>query len=92
VIRCIFPPYTDDQLQTIIKRSLLKVKSDKIKDDAITLMSKKVAAVSGDARRALEIARRAVEIVETTPELSGIGGVNVAFKEIFSSVKTDTIK
>jgi hypothetical protein len=70
---------------------LEECKSGKIQDDAILLLSKKVAAVSGDARRALEIARRAVEIVECG-QVSGIFGVNAAFKEIFSSVKVDTIK
>ncbi|XP_021945596.1 origin recognition complex subunit 1 [Folsomia candida] len=90
-VRCIFPPYSHDQLQTIVKRSLDRCKSDKIQDEAITLLSRKVAAVSGDARRALEIAARAVEIVEIK-KISGILGVNEAFKEIFSSIKIETMK
>lgn len=68
-----------------------RCKSDKIQDEAITLLSRKVAAVSGDARRALEIAARAVEIVEIK-KISGILGVNEAFKEIFSSIKIETMK
>jgi origin recognition complex subunit 1 len=75
----------------IVCSSLAACKSEKIKDDAIILLSRKVAAVSGDARRALEIAKRAVEIVELG-QVSGIKAVDGAFKEIFSSPRIETLK
>lgn len=48
----------------IIKSRLEGVQGDIVDPDAIQFASRKVAAVSGDARRALDICRRAVEIVE----------------------------
>ena len=55
----------------IIQSRLEGVPGNIVTSDAITFASKKVAAVSGDARRALDICRRAVEIAEadslTTP-------------------------
>ena len=49
---------------TIIQSRLTSVPSHIVDSDAIQFASRKVAAVSGDARRALDICRRAVEIAE----------------------------
>lgn len=67
----------------IIQSRLEGVPGGLIDPDAIQFASRKVAAVSGDARRALDICRRAVEIAEgegqtqehqgTTPTKSGKG-------------------
>ncbi|KAI5855626.1 P-loop containing nucleoside triphosphate hydrolase protein [Tricharina praecox] len=62
--RITFPGYTHSQLQTIIASRLEGVPGNIVDADAIQFASRKVAAVSGDARRALDICRRAVEIVE----------------------------
>ena len=62
--RITFPGYTHDQLMEIIQSRLEGVPGDLIDPDAIQFASRKVAAVSGDARRALDICRRAVEIAE----------------------------
>ena len=62
--RILFPGYTHDQLQEIIRSRLSHVPDDIVDPDAIQFASRKVAAVSGDARRALDICRRAVEIAE----------------------------
>lgn len=64
-----FIGYTFDQLGEIIKHRLdMLTKTNQrkvvIKEDAIGFASRKVASVSGDARRALTICRRAVEIAE----------------------------
>lgn len=64
-----FVGYTFDQLGTIIRHRLdLLTKQNKRKvvvdSDAVGYASRKVASVSGDARRALAICRRAVEIAE----------------------------
>ena len=62
--RITFPGYSHDQLMTIIQSRLDSVPSHIVDSDAIQFASRKVAAVSGDARRALDICRRAVEIAE----------------------------
>ena len=63
--RILFPGYTHEQLQEIIRSRLSHVPDNVVDADAIQFASRKVAAVSGDARRALDICRRAVEIAET---------------------------
>lgn len=63
--RITFPGYTHTQLMTIIQSRLEGAGSKVIVEaDAIQFASRKVAAVSGDARRALDVCRRAVEIAE----------------------------
>ena len=64
LIRITFPGYTYDQLIKIIESRLEGLAKDSIEADAIQFASRKVAAVSGDARRALDICRRAVELAE----------------------------
>ncbi|KAI4164769.1 MAG: hypothetical protein LQ342_001744 [Letrouitia transgressa] len=56
--------YTHNQLQAIITSRLCNVPDQIVEPDAVQFASRKVAAVSGDARRALDICRRAVEIAE----------------------------
>ena len=63
--RILFPGYTHEQLQEIIKSRLEGVPENIVESDAVQFASRKVAAVSGDARRALDICRRAVEIAES---------------------------
>ena len=62
--RITFPGYTHTQLMTIIQSRLEGVGAVIVESDAVQFASRKVAAVSGDARRALDICRRAVEIAE----------------------------
>ena len=60
--RLTFAPYTHQQLQEIVTARLTGLSVfDK---DAIQLVSRKVASLSGDARRALDICRRATEIAQ----------------------------
>ncbi|XP_075689117.1 origin recognition complex subunit 1 isoform X2 [Rhinoderma darwinii] len=86
--RMSFQPYTHKQLQQIITSRLNHVKA--FEDDAIQLVSRKVAALSGDARRCLDICRRATEICEFSikkGELSLVKMPHVieALDEMFSS-------
>ncbi|KAH7405180.1 hypothetical protein KP509_15G059900 [Ceratopteris richardii] len=60
--RVSFSPYSHEQLQKIISTRLVQINA--FESQAIEFASRKVAAVSGDARRALELCRRAVEIAE----------------------------
>ncbi|XP_036611341.1 origin recognition complex subunit 1 [Trichosurus vulpecula] len=87
--RMSFQPYTYKQLQEIIVSRLEGVKA--FEDDAIQLVSRKVAALSGDARRCLDICRRATEICEFSsqkPDSSGlvkVAHILEAAEEMFSS-------
>ena len=83
--RITFPGYNFQQLSQIIQSRLEGVPGDIVSPDAITFASKKVASVSGDARRALDICRRAVEIAES--EVSDIVAPNTPSK---SGRKLDT--
>ncbi|KAL8241431.1 hypothetical protein R6Q59_014785 [Mikania micrantha] len=60
--RLCFAPYNYLQLQEIIGCRLKGI--DAFEKQAIEFASRKVAAVSGDARRALEICRRAAELAD----------------------------
>lgn len=62
--RITFPGYRHTDLMEIISTRLANVPGNIVDSDAIQFASRKVAAVSGDARRALDICRRAVEIAE----------------------------
>ncbi|XP_062589719.1 uncharacterized protein LOC134251344 [Saccostrea cucullata] len=89
--RMTFQPYTFKQLQEIVISRMKGLKA--FEEDAIQLAARKVAAVSGDARRALDICRRATEITEslspskTKLSLVGMTHVNAALQEMFSSPK-----
>lgn len=66
--RITFPGYRHTDLMEIISTRLANVPGNIVDPDAIQFASRKVAAVSGDARRALDICRRAVEIAEQAAE------------------------
>lgn len=61
-----FQPYTKDQVKGILSARLLDTDSDEpmIKDSALDFCARKVASFSGDIRKALDVCRRAVELVE----------------------------
>ncbi|KAK5939218.1 Origin recognition complex, subunit 1 [Knufia obscura] len=69
--RITFSGYTHTQLMEIISSRLQGVPGNIVDPDAVQFASRKVAAVSGDARRALDICRRAVEIAEKQAEEQG---------------------
>ncbi|XP_032923599.1 origin recognition complex subunit 1 [Catharus ustulatus] len=93
--RMSFQPYTYKQLQQIVSSRLKGVKA--FEEDAVQLVSRKVAALSGDARRCLDICRRATEICEfsgqkRTPELVRMAHVTEAIDEMFSSPYVNAIR
>nr|XP_055041024.1 cell division control protein 6 homolog [Misgurnus anguillicaudatus] len=62
-----FPPYSREELNAIVQDRLAQVSGEGLMDAAaVQFCARKVSAVSGDARKALDICRRAVEIVEAT--------------------------
>ncbi|XP_004371787.2 origin recognition complex subunit 1 [Trichechus manatus latirostris] len=93
--RMSFQPYTHSQLQQILMSRLKHVKA--FEDDAIQLVARKVAALSGDARRCLDICRRATEICEIhqkpgSPGLVTVAHLMEAVDEMFSSSYITAIK
>ncbi|XP_040560610.1 origin recognition complex subunit 1 isoform X1 [Gallus gallus] len=93
--RMSFQPYTYKQLQQIISSRLNSVKA--FEEDAIQLVSRKVAALSGDARRCLDICRRAAEICEfssqkSTDEIVRMTHITQAIDEMFSSPYIQAIR
>uniref|UniRef100_G1LRU6 Origin recognition complex subunit 1 n=1 Tax=Ailuropoda melanoleuca TaxID=9646 RepID=G1LRU6_AILME len=94
--RMSFQPYTHSQLQQILVCRLKHVKA--FEDDAIQLVARKVAALSGDARRCLDICRRATEICEfscqkpDSPGLVTVAHLLQAVDEMFSSSYITAIK
>ncbi|RMZ84760.1 hypothetical protein DV737_g1031, partial [Chaetothyriales sp. CBS 132003] len=67
--RITFPGYTHQQLMEIIAARLQGVPGNVVDADAVQFASRKVAAVSGDARRALDICRHQDQA--TTPSKTG---------------------
>nr|XP_012631705.1 origin recognition complex subunit 1 isoform X1 [Microcebus murinus]XP_012631706.1 origin recognition complex subunit 1 isoform X1 [Microcebus murinus] len=94
--RMSFQPYTHSQLQQILVSRLKHLKA--FDDDAIQLVARKVAALSGDARRCLDICRRATEICELSsqkpdsPGLVTVAHLMEAVDEMFSSSYITAIK
>ena len=91
LIRITFPGYTHEQLIKIIESRLEGLAGDIIEADAIQFASRKVAAVSGDARRALDICRRAVEIAEEGATWTG-GSTRALSIEDFTRLPRVSIK
>lgn len=71
--RITFPGYNHEQLMRIVQSRLEGVPGDIVDADAVQFAARKVAAVSGDARRALDICRRAVELAEADVKGKGEG-------------------
>lgn len=94
--RLTFQPYNFQQLQEIILARIHGTET--FNKDAVQLVARKVAAVSGDARRALDICRRATEIAEsakTTKDdlyVVSIANVQQALAEMIASPKMQFIK
>ncbi|XP_027297947.1 origin recognition complex subunit 1 isoform X1 [Cricetulus griseus] len=94
--RMSFQPYSHNQLKEILVSRLKHLKA--FEDDAIQLVARKVAALSGDARRCLDICRRATEICELSHNHgNSLGPVTVshlmeAIDEMFSSSYITAIK
>ncbi|XP_065905420.1 origin recognition complex subunit 1-like [Dysidea avara] len=86
-----FLPYDFKQLMEILSARLEDLKV--FEHDSIVLSARKVAAISGDARKALDICRRATEVAEK----QGCSTVNTrhidtVVKEMFFSPKVMAVK
>ncbi|KAF5725484.1 origin of replication complex subunit 1B-like [Tripterygium wilfordii] len=102
--RLCFGPYNYQQLQEIILSRLKGI--DAFEKAAIEFASRKVAAISGDARRAIEVCRRAAEITDyrikkaksignpTSAEkcIVGMSEVEAAIQEMFQAPHIQVMK
>ncbi|KAI9497187.1 P-loop containing nucleoside triphosphate hydrolase protein [Zychaea mexicana] len=89
-----FQPYTYQQLYQIVESRLEGI--DAFETEAVEFAARKVSAVSGDARRALDICRRAVEIVESRqyqlPAPGSAAGDKAKNTHVTIGIINDTIK
>ncbi|XP_069108179.1 cell division control protein 6 homolog [Argopecten irradians] len=63
-----FAPYSKDQIAAILKDRIEKIECNGVgvmENSAIQFCARKISAVAGDMRKALDVCRRAVEMVET---------------------------
>uniref|UniRef100_T1HIB5 Origin recognition complex subunit 1 n=1 Tax=Rhodnius prolixus TaxID=13249 RepID=T1HIB5_RHOPR len=89
--RLVFQPYTYQQLQEIVMNRLGK--NEKFHADAVQLVARKVAAVSGDARRALDICRRAIETFDSDSDKPiSVFDIEKVISNIFTGVRVQAIK
>ncbi|KAJ7497064.1 P-loop containing nucleoside triphosphate hydrolase protein [Mycena latifolia] len=87
-----FQPYTAQQLQAIVEARLASATHGQPTDaqtvlapDALRLTSMKVSSVSGDARRILDICRRAVELAHQDRRTAVVRDVNEVTKQMQNS-------
>ena len=95
MVRINFQPYTTPQLESIVKARLLASKTahpplppntpDVLAPDALKFASMKVASISGDARRVLDICRRTVELVHPLRKPARTEDVKAVIKEMQNS-------
>lgn len=90
--RLCFGPYNYQQLQEIILTRLSGIEA--FEKPAIEFASRKVAAVSGDARRALEICRRAAELADyrfkklpSIPDSAAAGKMLVKMADVEAAIQ-----
>lgn len=90
--RLVFKPYTFQQLQEIIMNRLIG--NSTFDPDAVQLVARKVAAISGDARRALDICRRAIDLIksEDDSQLITINHITQVLNSILSGVRVTAIR
>ncbi|XP_035785274.1 origin recognition complex subunit 1-like isoform X2 [Anopheles albimanus] len=88
--RLTFQPYNFRQLQEIVMARLAGTNT--FNSDAVQLVSRKVAAVSGDARRALDICRRATELCDSSSSVVSMAKVQIVLAEMITSPQVKTIR
>uniref|UniRef100_H2YCD3 Cell division control protein n=1 Tax=Ciona savignyi TaxID=51511 RepID=H2YCD3_CIOSA len=92
-----FKPYSKDQLVEILQARIAKASINSsdgsvIDNIAVQFCARKVAATTGDARKALDVCRRAVELAETD-SLGNTQGYDLKtfqFIDIFFKINGDT--
>lgn len=81
-----FRPYTDDDLRRILE---VRVGHSVIPESVLTVIAKKVSSSSGDARKALDVAARAVaECLDRTPDNVTTTGPLVKIQDVMKVLKS----
>lgn len=65
-----FPTYTKDQILSVLKQRLKGLRYSVFQPAALELCSRKVAAATGDMRKALHVCRSAVELAEAQADVA----------------------
>ncbi|CAD5115881.1 DgyrCDS4819 [Dimorphilus gyrociliatus] len=86
--RTTFEPYNFRQLKTIVERNLKDVRN--FDEEAIQLAARKVASLSGDARRVLHVCKYASSLANG--QRVTLGDVERAFEDILSSPVVSAIR
>ncbi|VDM49690.1 unnamed protein product, partial [Toxocara canis] len=89
--RLCFQPYNHDEIASIVRDRLCG--SSAVEEDAVELASRKVASLSGDLRKALDILRRAAHIAinESCRQLS-MKHVQEAVKEASTTASVELVR
>ncbi|ONK76820.1 uncharacterized protein A4U43_C02F170 [Asparagus officinalis] len=94
-----FRAYSADQILKILQQRLMVLGYDVFQPSALEFCARKVAAASGDMRRALGVCRSAIELLEaelrdTKKEfnLVGFNHMELALSKAFKSAVVDTIQ
>nr|VWP01838.1 Uncharacterized protein [Ganoderma boninense] len=95
MVRINFQPYTTPQLEAIVKARLLAARNAHpplpastpavIAPDALKFAAMKVASISGDARRVLDVCRRTVELVHARRKPARTDDVKAVIKDMQNS-------
>lgn len=80
-----FMPYNHNQLIEILKSRLAGLPDTVIHPLAVEIAAKSVAKITGDARRALDICRRAIERVEGENRPVNVGDIQKIQKDMSAS-------
>uniref|UniRef100_A0A915B4S4 Origin recognition complex subunit 1 n=3 Tax=Parascaris univalens TaxID=6257 RepID=A0A915B4S4_PARUN len=89
--RMCFQPYDHDEISSIIKDRLCG--SAAVEEDAVELASRKVASVSGDLRKALDILRRAAQIaIDSKSKRLSMKHVQEAVKEASTTASVELVR
>lgn len=92
MVRINFQPYTTPQLEQIVKALLAAARTGLpestppvLAPDALKFAAMKVASISGDARRVLDVCRRAAELVQPARRTARTDDVKAVIKEMQNS-------
>jgi len=98
----VFPPYKKDDLKNILRQRLARFKTKGRENDeypffehiAVERLTQKVASMTGDIRKCLELARTALDSLLANPDLEKVGfpQMHHVLDQNFSSQATNIIR
>jgi origin recognition complex subunit 1 len=91
MVRINFQPYTTAQLEQIV-HARLEGSNEVLSKDAVKFAAMKVSSISGDARRALDICRRTVELVQPSRRVARTDDVKDVIRNLQNSPTTGFLR